>query len=134
MRRQTRGRLPALLGAGVLLLAAGQALAQADVRRGEKLFVECKACHALGPTTDANALGPSLAGLFGRKAASVEDFRFSPAMRRSNLAWNRQTLDAFLADPQAFMPGNRMPYSGLADAKERADLIAYLSQATAAAK
>lgn len=127
------GRPRALLGA-LLLLAAGQALAQGDVRRGEKLFVECKACHSLGANQDANALGPSLAGIFGRTAGTADDFRFSPAMRRSKIAWNRQTMDAFLADPQGVVPGNRMPYSGLADAKERADLIAYLSQVTAGGK
>ncbi|MFO0523494.1 MAG: c-type cytochrome [bacterium] len=126
-----RGRLPALLGA-CLLLAAGQVLAQGDARRGEKLFVECKACHSLGASQDANALGPSLAGIIGRTAGVSDDFRYSPAMRRSKLAWNRQTLDAFLADPQGVVPGNRMPYSGLADPKERADLIAYLIQAATA--
>ena len=134
MQARSSGRLPALLGAGLLLAAVGPALAQADARRGEQLFVECRTCHALDAGATPNALGPTLAGLIGRKAAAVEDFRYSPAMRRSNLAWNRQTLDAFLADPQKVVPGNRMPYSGLADARERADLIAYLSQATASAK
>jgi cytochrome c len=132
MQRLTRGRLPALLGASLFLLSAGQAVAQADVKRGEKLFVECRSCHALDGSTDANSLGPALAGIIGRRAGAIDDFRYSPAIRRSKLSWTRQTLDAFIADPQAVIPGNRMPYSGLADAKERADLVAYLVQATAA--
>jgi cytochrome c len=133
MSAYQRGRLPTLFAAG-LLLAAGQALAQGDVRRGERLFVECKACHSLGASQDANALGPSLAGIIGRTAGASDDFRYSPAIRRSKIVWTRQTLDTFLADPQGVVPGNRMPYSGLADAKERADLIAYISQVTASAK
>ena len=132
MQKQSRGRLRALLGASLFLLAAGQAVAQADVRRGEKLFIECKSCHAIdGSSGDANSLGPSLAGLIGRMAGAAEDYRYSPAMRRSKLSWNRHTLDAFIADPQGVVPGNRMPYSGLADPQDRADLIAYLTQAAA---
>jgi cytochrome c len=133
MQGRTSGALAALLTGG-LLLSAGQSMAQADVQRGEKLFVECKACHVLDARQDPNSLGPSLAGIMGRQAAALDDFRYSPAMRRSKLAWNRQTLDAFLADPQGVIPGNRMPYSGLADPKERADLIAFLSKVAAAAK
>jgi cytochrome c len=109
-----------------VLLAAGAtgALAQADAKRGEKVFEECRACHGLEP--GVHNVGPSLAGLLGRKTAANDHFRFSPALRRSNLTWNRQTLDAFVADPQKVVPANRMPYSGLPDAKDRADLIACL--------
>jgi cytochrome c len=113
-----------------LLLVAAQASAQ-DAKHGEALFTECRACHALEP--GVNNVGPTLAGIVGRKAASVDDFRYSPAMKRSGITWNRQTLDAFIADPQKLVPATRMPYSGLPDAKDRADLIAYIAQAAGAA-
>ncbi len=113
--------------AGLLIAGAGDALAQADAKRGERLYEECRACHALEP--GAHGVGPSLAGVIGRKAAALDTFRFSPALRRSNLTWTAQSLDAFVADPQKVVPANRMPYSGLPDAKDRADLIAYLLQA-----
>jgi len=61
-----------------------------------------------------------------RKAGELGDFRFSPALKRSGIAWSAETLDAFLADPQKAVPGNRMPYAGMPAADDRADLIAYL--------
>jgi cytochrome c len=108
-----------------LAVAATGADAQ-DGKRGEKLFGECAACHSLKP--EANGVGPDLHGVFGRVAGSG-DFRYSPALKRSGITWTAQTLDAFIADPQAAVPGNRMPFSGLPDAKARADLIQYLQQA-----
>lgn len=86
------------------------------------------ACHGFDATK--NETGPSLKGLFGRKAAGVEDFLYSPAMRRANVTWTPELLDAFLADPQAPpFRGNKMPFAGMSDAKARADLIAYIRQA-----
>jgi cytochrome c2 len=110
-----------------LLAAAGTAQADGDAARGEKRFEECAACH----TTErgSNGVGPSLNGVFGRKAGELGDFRFSPALKRSGIVWTVQTLDAFIADPQKSVPANRMPYSGLPDANARADLIAYLQKA-----
>jgi cytochrome c len=71
--------------------------------------------------------GPSLAGIFGRKAGSVESFkRYSPAMRQSGVVWTEDTLGKFLADPQAMIHGNWMTFAGIEDAKDRAALIAYL--------
>ena len=66
--------------------------------------------------------------MFQRKAGEGADFRYSPAMRRSGIAWTPQTLDTFLADPQAAVPANRMPYAGMPGAADRADLIAYLQK------
>ena len=108
------------------LLVAGAAQAQ-DAKRGEKVFEECRACHAADGA--ANEVGPGLRGVFGRKAGEREDFRYSPAMKRSNITWSPQTLDAFIADPQKIVPANRMPFAGLADARARADLIQYMQQA-----
>ncbi len=110
------------------LLPAGIARADGDPVRGEARFQECAACHKLG--AGANEVGPSLHGIFTRKAGELADFRFSPAMKRSGIAWSPETLDKYIADPQATVPGNRMPYAGMASAGDRADLIAYLAKAS----
>jgi cytochrome c len=107
-------------------LAAASAHADGDAARGAKLFEECAACHKLEPTGES--VGPDLHGLFGRKAGEGADFRYSPALKRSGIAWNEQSIDKFIADPQAAVPGNRMPFAGIADAAARADLIAYLAK------
>ena len=109
------------------LAAAGMARADGDAGRGEKKFEECAACHKI--EHGENDLGPNLHGVFGRKAGALADFRYSPALKRSGITWTAQTLDAYLADPQKAVPANRMPYAGLADASDRADLIAYLQKA-----
>ena len=101
--------------------------AQADVKRGEKLFEECRACHAVEP--GANGVGPDLHGVFGRRAGAREDFRYSPALKKSGITWSKQTLDAYVADPQKAVPANRMPYGGMPEARDRADLLEYLQQA-----
>jgi len=95
-----------------------------DAARGEKKFEECIACHTI--ERGVNSLGPSLYGVFDRKAGELSDFRYSPALKRSGITWSAQTLDAFIAAPQATVPANRMPYAGMSDAVDRADLIAFL--------
>jgi cytochrome c len=113
--------------AALAIVAVGTANA-ADAGRGEKLFVECASCHSIEKGVDG--VGPTLFGLFQRKAGDVTDFRYSPALKRSGITWTAQTLDRYIADPQKSVPGNRMPYSGMPDAGERADLIAYLQKAS----
>jgi cytochrome c len=110
------------------LLLAGLAHADGDAVRGEARFQDCAACHKLD--ADANNVGPSLHGIFSRKAGELADFRYSPAMKRSGIVWTPETLGQFIADPQAMVPGNRMPFAGLASAGDRADLIAYLTKAS----
>jgi cytochrome c len=110
------------------LMLAGAARADGDAARGEARFQDCAACHKL--EAGANNIGPSLHGIFTRKAAELPDFRYSPALKRSGIVWTPEMLDAFLDNPQALVPGNRMPYAGMADAGNRADLIAYLSKAS----
>ena len=78
----------------------------------------------------ANNIGPSLHGIFSRKAGALADFRYSPAIKRSGISWTPETLDKFISDPQAVVPANRMPYAGMANASDRADLIAYLAKAS----
>lgn len=120
-------RVTSLIWAMALLAAAGSARADGDAARGEKRFEDCVACHKL--QAGENEVGPSLHGLFDRKAGELADFRFSPALKRSGITWTAQTLDTFLADPQTVVPANRMPYAGMLDAGDRADLIAYLQKA-----
>jgi cytochrome c len=107
-----------------LLLAAGAAAA-ADPDKGKELYGRCLACHAL----EYDRVGPRHCGLFGRRAGSVKGFTYSEAMKRSKIVWNEKTLDRFLANPPKAVPGTAMTYAGVPDAKERADLIAYLKQA-----
>jgi len=111
-----------------LVFAAGAARADGDAARGEKRFEECATCHTL--ERGLNNVGPSLYGVVGRKAGEIADFRYSPAMKRSGITWTAQTLDMFIADPQKEVPGNRMPFAGMPDAGDRADLLAYLQKAT----
>jgi cytochrome c len=118
-----------LLLAAAFAAAAGAAWSNGawagDATRGEKKFEECQSCHSLD--RNAESLGPSLYGVFDRKAGTG-DFRYSPAMKRSGIVWTPQTIDTFIADPQAAVSANRMPYAGMPDASDRADLIAFLQK------
>jgi cytochrome c2 len=128
MTEVTRPRAKWLAAVLAALLVSTAAYADGDATRGEQRFADCAACHSVQP--GVNNVGPSLAGLFGRKAGELPDFRYSAAMRKSGIAWTPQALETFIADPQAAVPANRMPYAGLPDAAARADLIAYLQKAT----
>jgi cytochrome c len=121
-----RGASPAAVAMSLTLLLIGAAYADGDAARGEARFQDCAACHRLEAGT--NNVGPSLYRIFERKAAALEDFRYSPAMKRSGISWTPETLDKFIADPQAVVPANRMPYAGMANPSDRADLIAYLAK------
>lgn len=112
---------PALALAAVL--AAGACSAQ-DVAAGKATFAQCAVCHSIDGT---DSVGPSLKGIMGRKAGSIEGFRYSRALRSSRLVWDAATLERFLSDPQSLVPGSLMPFAGIADAKTRADLISYLA-------
>ena len=118
----------AMAALSVTLLLAGLAHADGDAGRGEARFQDCAACHKLD--AGANNVGPSLHGIFARKAGELADFHYSPAMKRSGIVWTPETLEQFIADPQGMVPGNRMPFAGLASAGDRADLIAYLTKAS----
>jgi cytochrome c len=116
--------IPVSVAAGAVLLLAlttGRAAA-ADVEHGKVLFQPCAACHTDRP----DALGPSLKGVFGRKSAALDDFRYSNPMKRANLVWDEDNLRAYLRDPQAKVKGNRMPFGGISDPKDVDDVVAYL--------
>ncbi len=107
-------------------ITAGIAYAEGDPKRGEKIFENCRACHAAEGKT--NEVGPGLLGVFGRRAGERDDFRYSPALKRSGIIWTPQTMNEFLADPQKMVPANRMPYDGVSNERDRADLIMYMLQ------
>jgi cytochrome c len=115
-------RCLAIGAAGLLAVALAQPAAAADAEHGKQVFQACAACHSDKP----DALGPSLVGVIGRKAGSRDDFRYSNAMMRAGFNWDEGSLRQYLADPQAKVKGNRMPFSGLADPKDADDVIAYI--------
>lgn len=96
-----------------------------QAQRGLEIFSQCVACHR-ERATDVPNPGPDLRGVFGRPAGSMLGFRYSRALRNARRSWTEHALDAFIADPQLAVPGNTMPFPGIADAAERSDLIAYL--------
>lgn len=105
------------------LPAADEVRAGGDRQRGQRAYeARCGACHSV----DADRVGPRHAGVLGRRAGSVPGFDYSPALRGSTLVWSAETLERWLADPEALIPGQRMGYR-LGDAAQRADIVAYLA-------
>ena len=104
-------------------------LAGADVARGELLGLACAACHRFR-AEQGTLIGPHLQGVFGRKAASIEGFAYSPALRASGLVWTPRSLEAWLANPAGFVEGTTMPFTGYRSEEDRRDLIAYLLRVT----
>jgi len=97
----------------------------ADLEDGRRQFGLCRSCHTVvegGP----NMTGPNLHGVFGRPAGAVEGYRYSDALQNADFVWDAERLDAWLANPRTYLPGNRMTFVGLDDPKKRIDLIAYL--------
>ena len=112
-----------LVGTSVVLTLASAGRAwSADAAHGKELYLACAACHSERP----DALGPSLKGVLGRRSAALEDFRYSNAMKRANLTWDDTNLRAYIADPQATVKGNRMPFGGIREPKDVDDIVAYL--------
>jgi cytochrome c len=103
-------------------------LAAADFARGELLAFACAACHQF--REEATLIGPHLHGVFGRRAASLEGFPYSAALRQSGLVWTPRSLEAWLADPSGFVEGTTMAFTGYRSAEDRRDLIAFLLRAT----
>jgi cytochrome c len=111
--------LTATLGCAVLPL--GGARAQAPAANAP--FDACAACHSVD---GSNGTGPTLKGIIGRQSGTVPGFRYSRAMKSAAITWDEASLDRYLTNPQELVPGNIMPFSGVADGRARADLIAYL--------
>lgn len=113
------------IGIGLLLCAPVAAIA-ADLARGARLFgSRCASCHSVGPSARAG-FGPHLNGIFGRRAGSAPDYRYSPAMAKSTVVWNDKTLAAFIDEPGDVVPGTKMRFWGMSNQSQVADLLAYL--------
>ncbi len=117
---------PMLLTA-ILILGIGPAHAAGDPAKGQQVFQsQCAACHSTSP--GVTMFGPSLAAVYGKPAASVAGYSYSPALTKAHLVWNAAALDKFLTAPQTDVPGTKMPFAGLSDPQQRQDVIAYLAQ------
>jgi len=107
-------------------------LASADLKRGETLYFQCRACHTMndgGP----NKVGPNLWGMFGRKAGQAAGFAYSDAVTNSDIVWTAETVSAWLEQPADYLPGNMMVFVGVKKPQDRANLIAFLQANTGAA-
>ncbi len=126
-----RRRLPALAALALAVgIWPGAAAETGDAARGERVFQRCFACHSVDPAEKAKLQGPSLYRILGRPAAAVAGFEYSDAMRSkaaAGLVWDAASLDRYLEDPEAMVPGTLMSAPPLRDAQERADVIAYLA-------
>jgi cytochrome c len=113
----------------IILAQVWPAMADGDAGRGQRVFGACAACHSLEP--NRNMTGPSLSGLWDRKAGTLPSFaRYSPALKSSNIVWTDKTLDEWITDPQHLIPENQMTFEGLKNSQQRADLLAFLKKAT----
>jgi cytochrome c len=104
------------------LIAAAASIAR-NAAAPSSLFNQCEVCHSVD---GINGTGPTLKGVVGRQSGTVPGFRYSRAMKSAGITWDDKSLDRYLADPQELVPGNVMPFSGIADSAQRAALIAYL--------
>ena len=117
----------------ILLAAMPLAAHAADLAKGQRLFASrCGSCHSVGPAARAG-FGPQLNAVFGRRAGATPDFRYSPAMAKSGIVWNEQTLAAFIDAPDDVVPGNKMRFWGMSNRQQVGDLLAYLRSFPAAA-
>src|SRR6476620_7321215 len=115
-----------VVGLGVGIFAIVPAYAQ-DAASGEKIFIQCKACHQIGEN-DKNAVGPGVHGLFGRKAGTIKGYSYSAANKSSGITWDEATFREYIRDPRAKIPGTKMTFPGLKDPKQIDDIVAYLKQ------
>jgi cytochrome c len=129
MKRQTRvhGIAASAMAAGICLagvsLASTAPAQKGDPIRGKELYQSCASCHSV----DENDLGPRHRGVFGRRAGSLEDYAYSPALKKSGLTWDSATLDHWLTNPSELVPGTKMFFK-IDDAQTRADIISYLEE------
>jgi len=114
----------AALAIGLTVATAAQA--SGDVATGGALFNRCAMCHS-NTKGGPNKLGPGLFGVVGRKAGTYPGYSYSNAMKRTGFVWTSAKLMAYLAAPQQVVPGNNMPFAGIANPQQRADVVAYLA-------
>lgn len=115
---------------GSLHLGAAAAFADGDAEKGKRIFNRCGVCHSVGDG-ERHKQGPNLHGVIGREAGKADGFnRYSDAIKNSDIVWTPERLDEYLKDPRKFLPGTNMVFAGLRNDQQRADLIAYLIEAT----
>ena len=107
-----------------ILLSPVAARAAGDAATGKIVFNKCSICHSI--KAGENKIGPSLHGVVGRKAASLPGYTYSEAMKKHDVTWNNEALDAYLVDPRKVVPGTKMIFPGLKNETDRANVIAYL--------
>jgi len=110
----------------LIFLGSGSALAQ-DAAAGEKVFLQCRACHQIGDKAK-NMTGPVLNGLFGRHSGSIEGFKYTDANKDSGITWDEETFREYIRDPRKKIPGTKMIFVGVKDEQKINDLIAFLKQ------
>jgi cytochrome c len=124
----------AIVATAALLAVAAPALADSDLdarlaaanlKRGQLLYMVCKACHDVEAGLP-HKVGPNLYGMFGREAGTAEGFKYTDALVKSGIVWTPETMDAWLKQPGALVPGNGMAFAGIANDADRASLIAWL--------
>src|SRR6516225_188991 len=126
----SKRRKTVFLAAVLAMTGVAAAGAHDDPKAGAKNYRACASCHSLEP--GVHLTGPSLAGLWGKKAGTVDDFaRYSKQLKAADLVWDENSLNAWLADPAKLVPGNYMVIRGIMNNKTRGDLIAFLKQALA---
>lgn len=113
-----------LLTASLLMLAAGPAMADGDVAKGEKVFAKCKTCHEIA--SDKNKVGPTLQGVIGRTAGTVDGFKYSEAMVGSGVVWDAATIAEYVRKPKEFIAGNKMVFAGLKKDDDIENLVAFI--------
>jgi cytochrome c len=120
-----------ILGATAMLIGVGAGAASAqDAASGANVFHQCQICHSIGPNAQ-NKIGPELNGLDGRHSGTVATYSYSDANKNSGIVWNETTFKEYIVNPQAKIPGTKMPFAGLKDPQQVNDLWAYIKQFTA---
>lgn len=111
-----------------IVVGAGVAHAQTNTDAGKRAFLKCKSCHSLDE--GKSLTGPSLKGIMGRKGAADPTYKYSQSLIDAGVVWDEAALDKYITDPKTIIPKGKMSFAGIKDAKQRADLIAYLKEAT----
>ena len=114
-----------VIALALIAFTGGAAQAAGDAANGKTLFVRCAICHKT-VKDGGNGLGPNLFGVGGRKAGTVAGFAYSDAMKNSGIVWTEDKLEAYIGDPKAVVPGNRMAFAGLSNHQQAGDVAAYL--------